>query len=212
MSLLLAAPSTSTWWLGQASGMRNPEAAMIASTRRGGRLTLSSVRLRLDPSHPLIVPSLGLIIDYPPRHTVVPSTWTALDKVEQETAIAKLNNQYLPVLSKLAGPNAGCYINEDNPYEGNLSGVFWGANYPRLLSTKRVVDPDNVFWCTACVGRERWVEDGTGGLCQASSTNSSSAGAPTKTSGTSRTFGGFIGMRLLRMRLGGLRIGRGVQV
>ena len=37
---------------------------------------------------------------------------------------------------------------------------FWGTNYPRLLDIKRKVDPHDVFWCTACVGNERWAEVG----------------------------------------------------
>lgn len=44
---------------------------------------------------------------------------------------------------------------------------FWGDNYERLLAIKRQVDPENFFWCAACVGRESWSEDDHGDLCRA---------------------------------------------
>ncbi len=50
-------------------------------------------------------------------------------------------------------------------YEPNWQHTFWGANYERLLKIKREVDPDDVFWCTPCVGSERWQEK-DGGLCR----------------------------------------------
>lgn len=31
---------------------------------------------------------------------------------------------------------------------------------PRSLRIKRAVDPDDVFWCTPCVGNERWRQVG----------------------------------------------------
>ena len=30
--------------------------------------------------------------------------------------------------------------------------AFRGSNYPHLLNIKRKFDPDDVFWCTPCVG------------------------------------------------------------
>jgi hypothetical protein len=43
-----------------------------------------------------------------------------------------------------------------NAYEPNFQNSFWGRNYPRLLSIKRSVDPNDVFWCLSCAGSERW--------------------------------------------------------
>jgi hypothetical protein len=43
-----------------------------------------------------------------------------------------------------------------DPSEPNFQQAFWGDNYPRLLEIKRKVDPTDVFWCTPCVGNERW--------------------------------------------------------
>jgi hypothetical protein len=36
--------------------------------------------------------------------------------------------------------------------------AFWGENYERLLEIKTRVDPEDVFWCKPCVGKERWEE------------------------------------------------------
>jgi hypothetical protein len=47
-----------------------------------------------------------------------------------------------------------------DPNEPNFQQAFWDANYPRLLSIKRAVDPWDVLWCTPCVGNERWHEVG----------------------------------------------------
>jgi hypothetical protein len=44
--------------------------------------------------------------------------------------------------------------------ESNFQQAFWGSNYPHLLDIKRRFDPDDVFWCTPCVGNERWKEVG----------------------------------------------------
>jgi len=43
-------------------------------------------------------------------------------------------------------------------YEPNWQKTFWGDNYARLLKIKREMDPSDVFWCTPCVGSERWQE------------------------------------------------------
>ena len=43
-------------------------------------------------------------------------------------------------------------------YETDWQQTFWGDNYARLLQIKRRVDPEDVFWCTPCVGSERWRE------------------------------------------------------
>ncbi|KAK4200648.1 hypothetical protein QBC40DRAFT_279758 [Triangularia verruculosa] len=37
---------------------------------------------------------------------------------------------------------------------------LWGENYGRLKRIKRTVDPTDVFWCTPCVGNERWKQIG----------------------------------------------------
>jgi hypothetical protein len=51
-------------------------------------------------------------------------------------------------------------MTQADPYEPNFQQAFWGDNYPRLLSIKKDIDPEDVFWCLACVGNEGWQEVG----------------------------------------------------
>lgn len=52
------------------------------------------------------------------------------------------------------------------PFEKNFQQTFWGTNYAKLLQIKRDVDPTDVFWCSPCVGNERWEVGQDGRLCQ----------------------------------------------
>lgn len=52
------------------------------------------------------------------------------------------------------------------PFEKDYQQTFWGSNYARLLQIKRQVDPTDVFWCSPCVGNERWEVRQDGQLCQ----------------------------------------------
>ncbi|XP_033727135.1 FAD-linked oxidoreductase easE-like [Pecten maximus] len=48
----------------------------------------------------------------------------------------------------------GSYRNEGSADSPSWKDDFWGSNYNRLLAIKRVYDPDNVFSCVDCVGRD----------------------------------------------------------
>jgi len=85
--------------------------------------------------------------------------WDPFNKQEQAEQTALLTNTYVEALRVLA-PNTGAYLNEADKYEPNPQTTFWGSNYPRLLDIKRKYDPNDVLWCTPCVGNERWAEDG----------------------------------------------------
>ena len=85
--------------------------------------------------------------------------WTPLNEAEKFEQQNLLTNVYVEALRELA-PDSGAYVNEADPNEPNFQETFWGANYPRLLEIKRHVDPTDVFWCTPCVGNERWKEVG----------------------------------------------------
>jgi hypothetical protein len=56
-------------------------------------------------------------------------------------------------------PDAGAYVNEAAPGEPNWKEKFWGTNYPRLEQIKKKVDPENVFWCSPCVGADMLTYD-----------------------------------------------------
>lgn len=59
--------------------------------------------------------------------------------------------------------------------EPNFQQAFWGDNYERLVEIKKVVDPDDVFWCRVCVGSEGWEQIGDS-LCRVSGTEGSAFG------------------------------------
>ncbi|KAF5611773.1 isoamyl alcohol oxidase [Fusarium sp. NRRL 25303] len=65
-------------------------------------------------------------------------------------------------------PNTGTYMNyESNREDPDWKRNFYGSeNYKRLLGIKRRHDPNDVFYCPACVGSDRWAEDKNGRLCK----------------------------------------------
>ncbi|CAH0020792.1 unnamed protein product [Clonostachys rhizophaga] len=63
-------------------------------------------------------------------------------------------------------PGMGSYHNEGMIYDKSPDETFWGDNYERLLEIKRSIDPDDVFWCTPCVGNDRWEQKENGMLCK----------------------------------------------
>ena len=105
--------------------------------------------------------------------SVIGVRWNPLDTAEKARQENLLTNTYVEALRQLA-PDMGAYVNEvwvlnlvrfprlllisvkADPNEPNFQHAFWGENYPRLLGIKRKVDPTDVFWCTPCVGNERW--------------------------------------------------------
>jgi hypothetical protein len=82
-------------------------------------------------------------------------SWNYLDPADKAEQTSLLTNSYVEALRVLA-PESGAYVNEADANEPNFQQAFWGSNYPRLLDIKRRFDPDDVFWCTPCVGNERW--------------------------------------------------------
>ncbi|KAH6845745.1 hypothetical protein B0I37DRAFT_344863 [Chaetomium sp. MPI-CAGE-AT-0009] len=74
-------------------------------------------------------------------------------------AARKQIKERVAALRELA-PNTGAYMNEADFEEPNFQHAFWGSNYERLLRIKRTMDPEDVLWCTPCVGNERWRQVG----------------------------------------------------
>ncbi|XP_069106615.1 uncharacterized protein [Argopecten irradians] len=58
------------------------------------------------------------------------------------------------VREKLRPYGNGSYRNEGSADSPSWKDDFWGSNYARLEAIKRAVDPDNVFSCADCVGRD----------------------------------------------------------
>ena len=71
----------------------------------------------------------------------------------------------IPALTALA-PDGGAYLNEANFQQADWQQSFYGVNYDRLRSIKKVHDPQDLFFANTAVGSEAWVLDGDGRLCR----------------------------------------------
>ena len=78
---------------------------------------------------------------------------------EQLQLQEQLTTVQVPQLAAL-DPEMGAYSNEADANEPHWQKVFWGANYPRLLTVKNKWDPAGFFRCNRCVGSERWNSEG----------------------------------------------------
>jgi hypothetical protein len=63
-------------------------------------------------------------------------------------------------------PEMGAYQNEADVLTEDFGKDFWGESYDRLVEIKRKYDPNDVLYCKACVGSERWEETTDGELCR----------------------------------------------
>lgn len=79
-----------------------------------------------------------------------------------------VTNVLVPALDKLT-PSPAAYLNEADPNQPNWQQVFYGANYPKLLSIKKKYDPRGIFWGPTTVGSEMWRAAADGRLCKAGS-------------------------------------------
>lgn len=96
--------------------------------------------------------SIGTAIDY--------QDWAVtLDGQDQIT------NEFLPQLAKLM-PNGAAYLNEADYQASDFQHLFYGEQYPRLLSTKHKYDPEGLFYAKTAVGSEKWAEMSDGRLCR----------------------------------------------
>ncbi|KUJ23468.1 FAD-binding domain-containing protein [Mollisia scopiformis] len=90
-------------------------------------------------------------------HATANQAFAPVNKTAETDAIAATNG-FANALRELS-PDMGAYMNEGaGRYEPNWQQSFWGDNYARLLTIKRAIDPDDVLWCTPCVGNENWAE------------------------------------------------------
>ncbi|KAI8307489.1 FAD-linked oxidoreductase ZEB1 [Colletotrichum sp. SAR11_240] len=113
-------------------------------------------------------------------HAMATAQFPAMNATARREAI-ELVDAAAEGLRRLA-PDMGSYINEvsdpfeledelligtqGSVYEKDWQQAYWGANYERLLSIKKTVDPDEVFWCEPCVGNEGWEVVDEGRLCR----------------------------------------------
>ncbi|KAI1652573.1 hypothetical protein F4813DRAFT_377667 [Daldinia decipiens] len=78
-----------------------------------------------------------------------------------------VTNTLLPILEEIT-PGGAAYLNEADINQPNWHNVFYGANYPKLISIKKMFDPDDIFWGPTAVGSERWEVTEHGRLCMVS--------------------------------------------
>ena len=92
-----------------------------------------------------------------------PSAFPGMPGHEPDIAKARRDTACISMASaellKVA-PDGGAYVAESSYYEPDWQKAYWGANYPRLLATKRRYDPDGLFFVRHGVGSEEWSDDG----------------------------------------------------
>ena len=109
--------------------------------------------------HPAALDAFALAISAagePPAYPGVPGHEPdlALGR-RQRRAVA----QAMAELRRLV-PDPGSYVSESDFFEPDWRRAHWGANYARLATIKRAVDPGDLFIVHHGVGSERWSEDG----------------------------------------------------
>ncbi|OAA58687.1 FAD-binding, type 2 [Cordyceps fumosorosea ARSEF 2679] len=97
-------------------------------------------------------------------HTITATEGVPFDKAATDKNLKELEDAWAPV--RKITPSSGAYLNEASNFEPNFHESFWGTNYPRLAQIKSKVDPNDVFWCTPCVGNEGWRQQESGQLCR----------------------------------------------
>lgn len=98
------------------------------------------------------------------QHIIVANwNWNSMQDVRN--LYDRMMNKYIPLL-RVISENDAAYINEATPFERNWKTTFYGGgqNYERLLSIKKKYDPDNVLWCSTCVGNDVFMEGSDGRL------------------------------------------------
>lgn len=88
------------------------------------------------------------------------STWHAIaieDFATQSDAVT-IDKSFTAVNAagdklRALAPDSGAYQNEADVFEPDPAATFWGqANYDRLVSIKKSIDPNNVLTCWDCIG------------------------------------------------------------
>ncbi|KAF4962937.1 hypothetical protein FSARC_9010 [Fusarium sarcochroum] len=97
-------------------------------------------------------------------HALAGHSFPAFNRTAEAEAVKSLITTWEPF--RTLSPDTGAYLNEALPFEPDWQHTFWGKNYERLLSIKKSVDPNDVFWCFPCVGSEGWKQKTNGQLCR----------------------------------------------
>jgi hypothetical protein len=103
--------------------------------------------------------------------SVTPAWRNALTNLVASGAEGSWNADSLRELA----PDSGAYLNEGSWNQPAWKEAFWGSqNYEKLLTIKKRYDPENVLWCTPCVGADLMEIKDNGRLCKLTSAPASS--------------------------------------
>lgn len=78
----------------------------------------------------------------------------------------KMTDSIMPQIEAVT-PRSGAYMNEADFRQPNYKEVFFGSNYPKLLSIKDKWDGDYLFYATKSVGSDHWNVAADGRMCRA---------------------------------------------
>jgi hypothetical protein len=97
-------------------------------------------------------------------HFIVVSSWS--DGISQSLVDSVYRDiTYKTQALREISPETGAYFNEADSYEPGWQQAFFGEHYAKLLEVKKRYDPENVLWCSRCVGSEALDETPDGRLC-----------------------------------------------
>ena len=100
-------------------------------------------------------------------HALVFRTWAPETPSHEVDAIQKdVTYEKVGALKKLA-PETGAYMNEADRLDPEWVEDFYGwRRYEELDRIKQLYDPEDLFYCSTCVGATKWREEKTGALCR----------------------------------------------
>lgn len=115
-------------------------------------------------THPAVLDAAALVIINAATNQAYPGVKGKEPDLQKGKAEADKISRAIAYFKALA-PTAGTYANEADYHMPDWQQTFWGENYARLLTIKKQVDPDGLFYCHHCVGSEMWTKNG---MCPAS--------------------------------------------
>jgi len=109
--------------------------------------------------NPAVAESVGVIM----WERMLPDTFFLAGKEESQSTHAQMQEDEARTLAwtdQFLGEGAGSNLNIAGFSGPGWQRRFWGSNYPFLLQAKDKYDPQGLFFCSNCVGSDRWTSDG----------------------------------------------------
>ncbi|PCH42460.1 FAD-binding domain-containing protein [Wolfiporia cocos MD-104 SS10] len=110
----------------------------------------------IDPDSAAVTPAWRRMI----THVIARAPFNQTSDPKVVEAYRQAAHNYTEPLQRLAPiPYGGQYINEADILETNWQGAYWGAHYPRLLSIKKEIDPQDLLIVYKGVNSEEWDDE-----------------------------------------------------